>query len=180
MASITIMVGGAVLNAAAFIRSNFLARVLGGGDKAAQEEKVRHYKALEAYQAAYSKCTHDRTKLHDWIVTKAQIKAKAKQDFTNTDYTFKLYNQAHLDGQMVPPKDPLISISQASSRKMANSCSLLPGLLLRATQPSGSLTQWIPNSQRYSTALRATAKALPLSKNCKRAPRSQKTPQKSG
>ena len=42
MASIAIMVGGAVLNAAAFIGGNYLARALGGGDKAALEEKERH------------------------------------------------------------------------------------------------------------------------------------------
>ena len=48
MASIAIMVGGAVLNAAAFIGGNYLARALGGGDKAALDEKVRHDKALEA------------------------------------------------------------------------------------------------------------------------------------
>ena len=34
----------------------------------------------------------DRTKLLDWIATTAQIKAEAKQNFTNTDYAFKLYN----------------------------------------------------------------------------------------
>ena len=53
MASIAIMAGGAVLNAAAFIGGNYLARTLGGGDEAALDEKVRHDKALEAYQAAY-------------------------------------------------------------------------------------------------------------------------------
>ena len=89
MASIAIMVGGAVLNAAAFIGVNYLARALGGGDKAALEEKERHDKALEAYQAAYDKYTRDRTKLLDWIETNAQIKEEAKQNFTNTDYAFK-------------------------------------------------------------------------------------------
>ena len=136
MASIAIMVGGAVLNAAAFIGGNYLARALGGGDKAALEEKERHDRALEAYQAAYAKYTRDRTKLLDWIETNAEIKAQAKQNFTNTDYAFKLYNQAHPDEQMIPPKSPssLISINQASSRKTANFCSLAPGLLLWATQ----------------------------------------------
>ena len=33
MASIAIMIGGAVLNAAASIGGNYLARALGGGDK---------------------------------------------------------------------------------------------------------------------------------------------------
>ena len=43
------------MNAATFIGGNYLARVLGGSDKAAQEEKVRHDRAIEAYQAAYAK-----------------------------------------------------------------------------------------------------------------------------
>ena len=93
MASIAIMVGGAVLNAAAFIGGNYLARALGGGDKAALEEKERHDKALEAYQAAYAKYTLDGTKLLDWIETNTQIKAEAKQNFTNMDYAFKLYRR---------------------------------------------------------------------------------------
>jgi len=73
MASIAIMVGGAVLNATAFIGCNYLARALGGGDKAALAEKVRHDKALEACQAAYAKYTRDRTKLLDWIATNSWL-----------------------------------------------------------------------------------------------------------
>jgi len=109
MASIAIMVGGAVLNDAAFIGGNYLARALGGGDSAALEEKERHDKALEAYQAAYAKYTRGRTKLLDWTQTNAEIKEQAKQNFTNTDYAFKLYNQAHADEQMIPPKEPKFS-----------------------------------------------------------------------
>ena len=129
MASIAIMVGGAVLNTATFIGGNYLARALGEGDKAALDEKVRHDKALEVYQAAYAKYTRD------WIATNTQIKAEAEQNFTNTDYAFKLYNQVHPDKQMIPPKEPKISINQASSRKMVNSCSWAQGLLLCAMQP---------------------------------------------
>ena len=102
MASIAIMIGGAVLNATAFIGGNYLARALGGGDKAALAEKKCHDKALEDYQAAYAKYTRDRTQLLDWIATNAQTKEQAKQNFTNTDYAFKLYNQAHPDEQMTP------------------------------------------------------------------------------
>ena len=57
MASVAIMVGGAVVNAMAFICGNYLARALGGGDQAALVENVRHDKALEVYQAAYTKYT---------------------------------------------------------------------------------------------------------------------------
>ena len=88
MASIAIMVGRAVLNAVAFIGGNYLARALGWGDKAAQKERVRHDKALEAYQAAYAKYSRDPTKLLDWIQTNAQLKAEAKQNVTDTDYAF--------------------------------------------------------------------------------------------
>jgi len=120
MASIAIMIGGAVLNATAFIGGNYLARALGGGDKAALEEKKRHDKAIEAYQAAYAKYTHDRTKLLDWIATNAQIKAEAKQNFTNTDYAFKLYNEAHPDERMIPPKEPMFSDFYQPSEQQKN------------------------------------------------------------
>jgi len=124
MASIAIMIGGAVLNATAFIGGNYLARALGRDDKATLEEKKCHNKALEDYQAAYAKYTCDRTQLLNWIAINAQEKEQAKQNFTNTDYAFKLYNQAHPDEQMAPLKEPSsqISISQASSRKRVNSC----------------------------------------------------------
>ncbi|KAL9953133.1 hypothetical protein ACROYT_G040495 [Oculina patagonica] len=103
------MAGGAILNAAAYIGGNYLARALGGGDDAALKEKERHDKALEAYQAAYAKYSRDRTKLLDWIETNNEIKQQAKQNFTNTDYAFKLYNQAHPDKKMIPPKEPKFS-----------------------------------------------------------------------
>ena len=109
MASIAIMIGGAVVNAASFIGGNYLARYLSGGDKAAQEETVRHDKVLEAYQAAYAKYKKDHTKLLDWIATNDRIKDQAKQNFTNTDYAFKLYNKAHPHEQIRISKEPEFS-----------------------------------------------------------------------
>ena len=53
MASIAMMIGGAVINAAAFTGGNYLARYL-SGDGGALAEKTRHNKALEAYEARYS------------------------------------------------------------------------------------------------------------------------------
>ena len=48
MATIAIMVGGAVLNAATFIGGNYLAKALSGDSgKAALDENIRHDKALE-------------------------------------------------------------------------------------------------------------------------------------
>lgn len=75
----------------------------------ALEEKVRHDKALEAYQAAYAKYEKDRMKLLDWIATNKRIKQKAMQNFTDTDYAFKLSNQLHPDKKILPPWEPKFS-----------------------------------------------------------------------
>ena len=110
MASIAIMIGGAVLNAAAFTGGNYLAKYIAGdGGQAALAEKTRHDKALEAYQAAMEKYTRERTQLLDWIETNREIKAQADQNFTNTDYAFKLYNQAHPDYKLTQPTRPKFS-----------------------------------------------------------------------
>ena len=80
------MIEGTVLNVAAFISSNYLANYLSGNDgKAALAEKVRHNKAIEAYNAAKAKYTRDRITILDCTETKKrEIKEQAK-NFTNTD-----------------------------------------------------------------------------------------------
>ena len=110
MASITIMIGGAVLNAAAFTGGNYLAKYIAGDSgKAAAAERIRHDKALEAYQNAMEKYNQEQTQLLDWIQTNREIKAQADQNFTNTDYAFKLYNQAHPDYKLTQPTKPIFS-----------------------------------------------------------------------
>lgn len=110
MASIALMMGGAILNAAAFTGGNYLARYIAGDSgKAALAEKTRHDKALEAYQAAMAKYNRERTQLLDWIETNREIKDQAKQNFTNTDYAFKAYNQAHPDFKLTQPTAPKFS-----------------------------------------------------------------------
>ena len=107
MVSIAIMIGGAVLNAAAFTGGNYLAKYIAGDSgQAALAEKTRHDKALEAYQAAIEKYTRERTQL---LETNREIKAQENQNFTNTDYAFKLYNQAHPDYKLTQPTKPKFS-----------------------------------------------------------------------
>ena len=99
------MIGGAVLNAAAFTGSNYLSKCLAGDNgKAALDEKMWHDKALEAYQSAMAKYTCERTQLLDWINTNEEIKEHAQKNFTNTDYAFKIYNQAHPGQRLTLPK----------------------------------------------------------------------------
>ena len=45
----------------------------------------------------------------DWIETNREIKDQAKQNFTNTDYAFKLCNQAHPDYKLTQPRKPKFS-----------------------------------------------------------------------
>lgn len=106
MASIALMIGSVILNAAAFTSRNYLAKYLSRDGKAALEEKTQHDKALKAYQVAMVKYTHAPTKLLDWIETNREIKDQARHNFTNTNYSFRLYNQAHPDWQISPLKEP--------------------------------------------------------------------------
>ena len=63
MASLSIMVGGAVLNAAAFISSNYLVKAFGGCDKAAEKEREHSDKAMEAFKSTYKKYMLNHSKL---------------------------------------------------------------------------------------------------------------------
>ena len=93
MASIAMMVGGAILNAAAFTGGNYLAKYLSGDNgQAAIDEKIRHVKALEAYQAAYAKYQKDRTELLDWIAENDRAKDQVRHNFQTTDQALELYN----------------------------------------------------------------------------------------
>ena len=77
MASVAIIVAGAIINAAAFTGGNYLAKYLSGdGGQAALNEKIRHDKALEQYQEAYEKRQMKRTELLDWMQYKIVKKIK--------------------------------------------------------------------------------------------------------
>ena len=65
MASIAIMLGGAVLNATTFIGRSYLAKYLSGGNT--DRERVRHDKAIEKYQKDYSKYEENRQRVLGWI-----------------------------------------------------------------------------------------------------------------
>ena len=53
-----------------------------------------------------AKYTRNRIKLLDWIETNREMKEQDKQNFMNTNYACKLYNQAHPAQQMTSPKEP--------------------------------------------------------------------------
>ena len=101
MASIAIMIGGAVLNAAAFTGGNYLAKYIAGDDgKAALAEKTQHDKALEAYQAAMEKYTCERTQLLDWIESNREIKDQANPDYKLTQPTEQKFSDMYQPSEL--------------------------------------------------------------------------------
>ena len=109
MATVAIMVGGAVLNAATFIGGNYLAKYLSGDSgQAALDEKKRHDLALEKYQRDYAQYQKDRTQLLDWVAQQDREKNKAFHDFQDTDEALALYNQTHR-AKVAMPKEPQFS-----------------------------------------------------------------------
>ena len=72
------------------------------------DEKIRHDKALETYQAACAKYQKDRTELLDWIAEQDRVKNKAIHDFQDTDRALALYNQTHR-AKVGLPKEPEFS-----------------------------------------------------------------------
>ena len=73
MASRAIMIGGALINAIAFVRESYLAKCLSGDQNSAVEEE-RHDLAVEKYQAAFEKKQENLRRLLNWIATNNRVK----------------------------------------------------------------------------------------------------------
>ena len=93
MASIAFMIGGAVLNATAFVGGSYLAKYLSGNKT--ETEKIRHDKAMEKYQKDYAEYQEKRQKLMDWKIKKKDEKYQASKNISTTNEQFALYEQMH-------------------------------------------------------------------------------------
>ena len=93
MASIAIMIGGAIINATTFVGGSYLAKYLSGKDTDA--ERKRHDLALEKYEKDYQVWQKNRQKVLDWYSQRRDEKDRAGQDLANTDEALKLYNRVH-------------------------------------------------------------------------------------
>ena len=93
MASIAIMIGGAVLNATTFVGGSYLAKYLSGNNS--DVERKRHDLALEKYEQDYQVWQKSRQRVMDWYSQRRDEKDIAAQDLSNTDEALKLYNRVH-------------------------------------------------------------------------------------
>lgn len=95
MASIAIMVGGAILNATAFVGGSYLGKYLAGGK--VDTERIRHDKAIEQYQRDMGEWEEKRKQYQDWLGEQYANKKIAEKKLNDTDYAFKLYSKTHPD-----------------------------------------------------------------------------------
>ena len=102
MASIALMIGGAVLNATAFVGGSYLAKYLSGSST--DSERIRHDKAIEKYQRDYAAYQEKRQRLLDWYNQQEKAEHQASQNLSNTDEAFKLYSQSHPDYSLQEPE----------------------------------------------------------------------------
>ena len=93
MASIAIMIGGAILNATTFVGGSYLAKYMSGDDLGA--ERKRHDLALEKYDRDYQTWQKSRQRVMDWYSSRRDEQDIAARDLSNTDEALKLYNKVH-------------------------------------------------------------------------------------
>ena len=102
MASVALLVGGALVNALAFSGSNYLLSKLDKGDTA--EEQKRHDKAVEQLQSAQAEWSQKRTERLDWINKKLREQHQAVQDFHDADAAWREYTR--FTGETLDPQFP--------------------------------------------------------------------------
>ena len=96
------LLGGALVNALAFSRSNYLFSML--RSSGVDEERKRHDKAVEQLQAAQANWSRRRTECLDWINEELRRQNHAVQTFCDADATVRLY--AQVTGKTLDPLGP--------------------------------------------------------------------------
>ena len=86
--ALAMMLGGAITNAFAFSGSNYLFSHMGSN---ANEEKIRHDKAIEKLEKAQAEWNKERTQRLDFINEQLQKEHHAVQTFDDVDQAMKQY-----------------------------------------------------------------------------------------
>ena len=93
MATLAIMIGGAILNATAFIGGSYLAKSSSGKNQDA--ERKRHDLALEKYHKDWAEYQKKKQHLENWEYHRKQIAVQASENFNNVDEALQYYNETH-------------------------------------------------------------------------------------
>ena len=110
MASVALMVGGALVNALAFSGSNYLFSVLhSSGSSGIAEERKRHDLAVEQLQTAQAAWSRQRIERLDWINEELHRQHQALQTFHDVEEAMREY--AHVTGKTLDPLGPSSQLS---------------------------------------------------------------------
>ena len=102
MASVALVVGGALVNALAFSGSNYLFSML--KSSGVGEERKRHDKAIEQLQAAQAKWSRRPTERLDWINEELRRQSHSVQTFRDVDAAIREYSR--VTGTNIDPLEP--------------------------------------------------------------------------
>lgn len=107
MASVALLIGGAIANAVAFTGSNYLFSKLSKGDTL--EEQKRHNKAIEDLNTATAHWEQERQQRLDFINHKLKLQQHAVNTFQDVDSAMQEYYK--VTGEQLPPmsKRPQLS-----------------------------------------------------------------------
>ena len=109
MASVAMLVGGALVNALAFSGSNYLFSML--RSSGVDEERKRHDKAIEQLQAATSDWSKRCTERLDWMNEELRCQNHAEKTFRDADAAIRKYAEVFGEDKtrdIIAPK-PLLS-----------------------------------------------------------------------
>ena len=111
MASIAILIGGALANALAFTGSSYLFHRLSADNIDA--ERKRHDAAIEALQKAQIEWTHKCQQRIDFINNQLRLERKAETKFTELNDAMREYHEVfghELSSALPPlPREPMLS-----------------------------------------------------------------------
>ena len=106
MASVAIMIVGAVVSAAAITAGNALYDTFGRVD--GSEERFRHDRAVEDLQKASDEWNRKRLETLDFINNKIREKSESRNTFDDVDKAIEFYNETHPDANLTLHKQPLL------------------------------------------------------------------------
>ena len=111
MASIAILIGGALVNALAFTGSSYLFHRLSADN--IDTERKRHDAAIEALQKAQLEWTHKHQQRINFINNQLRSERKAETKFTELNEAMREYHEVfghELSGALPPlPREPVLS-----------------------------------------------------------------------
>ena len=97
-AAVAMIVGGAILNATAFVGGSYVAKAASGGDDMKEEhekELKRHDLALENFNKDRELWLEHRQKVLDFIAKQKNLDVHARQNLVLTDQNLNLYLEFH-------------------------------------------------------------------------------------